>query len=115
MTSFQTVEQQTVCCHKMSITKYNSKIRFNKVDLFRRSVTGLHGKVLGGGAAIGMASARRCEKFPPCLIQLVPAGSKRDLLLTKAQPVSHDGSTSVITHLRRGKKTAVKMAVKREE
>ena len=33
-----------------------------------------------------------------------PAGSKADPLLAKAKPISDGGSTSVITHLRRGKK-----------
>jgi len=73
----------------------------------------LRGKVLiaggGGGRAIGVASVRSCRKLPPCLIKPVPAGSKTDLLLAKAKPVSDGGSASVITYLRRGrKKTMVK-------
>jgi len=35
----------------------------------------------------------------------VPAGSKTDLPLAKAEPISDNGSASVITYLRRGKKT----------
>jgi len=56
-----------------------------------------------------VASVRSCENLPPSLIKSVLAGSKTDPLLDKAKPISHAGSTSVITHLRRGrKKTAVK-------
>ena len=50
-----------------------------------------------------MASVRSCEKLPPCLVEPVPAGSKTDLLLAKAKPISDGGSASVITYLRRGK------------
>jgi len=42
----------------------------------------------------------------------VSAGSKMDLLLAKAEPISDGGSTSEITYLRRGEKS-VKMAVER--
>ena len=62
----------------------------------------------GSGGAIGVASVRSCEKLPPCLIKPVPAGSKTDSSLAKAKPISDSGSTSVITHLRRAKKPAVK-------
>jgi len=48
-----------------------------------------------------------CEKLPPCLIKPVPAISKVDLLLPKAQPISNCGSTSPITYLRKGKKKTV--------
>jgi len=34
------------------------------------------------------------------------ASSKIDVLLAKAEPISHGGSTSVIMYLRRKKKTA---------
>jgi len=52
---------------------------------------------------------RSCEKLPPCLIKLVPDGSKTDLLLAKVKPNSNSGSASVITCLRSGrKKTAAK-------
>jgi len=48
---------------------------------------------------------RSCQKLPPCLTEPVPAGSKTDLLLAKAEP-SSGGRTSGITHLRK-KKTCV--------
>jgi len=51
---------------------------------------------------------RSCEKLPPCLINTVPASSKMVPLLDKAKPISDGGSTSVITSLRREKKTVVK-------
>jgi len=51
-----------------------------------------------------VASVRGCQKLPPYLIKPVPAGSKTDLPLAKAKPISDSGSTSVmITYLRRGK------------
>jgi len=63
-----------------------------------------------------VALVRRCEKLLPCLIKPVPAGSKMDLPLAKAKPISNGGSASVITYLRRGrKKLCGEMAVKREE
>jgi len=75
---------------------------------------GLRGKflVVGGGAK-GVTAVRRCQKLSPYLIQPVPAGSKTDLLLAKAKPISDGGSTSGITYLRRGrKKKTVEMAVR---
>jgi len=51
---------------------------------------------------------RSCEKLPPYLMKPVPAGSKTDQPPAKAKPISNGGSASVITYLRRGKKTAVK-------
>jgi len=54
----------------------------------------------GSGGAIGVASERSCKKLPPCLIKPVPAGSKMDLPLAKAEPISNGGSASVITYLR---------------
>jgi len=47
--------------------------------------------------AIGVAAVRSCEKLPPCRIKPVSAGSKTDLLLAKAKPISDDCSTSGIT------------------
>jgi len=51
-----------------------------------------------------MSSVRSCWKFPPYLIQPVPAGSKMDPPLAKAEPISDAGSASVITYLRRERK-----------
>jgi len=65
---------------------------------------GLRGKVLVGGAAIGVVSVRSCQKLPPCLIKPVPAGSKTDPPLAKAKPISDGGSASGITYLRKGRK-----------
>jgi len=58
---------------------------------------------------------RICEKLPSYLIKPVPASSETDPPLAKAKPVSDGGSTSVITYLRRGKKTCGETAVDREE
>jgi len=60
----------------------------------------LCGKVLAAGGAIGVASVRSCEKLPPCLIKPVPDGSKMDLPLPKAKPISASGTT----YLRKGRK-----------
>jgi len=57
---------------------------------------------------------RSCEKLPPYLIEPVPAGSKTDPLLAKAERISDGGSAYVITYLRRGK-TCCEMAVEREK
>jgi len=51
-----------------------------------------------------VASVRSCQKLPPCLIEPVPAGSKMDPLLAKAEPISNGVTSSVITYLSRGKK-----------
>ena len=49
----------------------------------------------------GVASVRSCEKLLPCLIKPVLAGSKTDLPLAKAKPISGGGSASGITYFRR--------------
>ena len=46
---------------------------------------------------------RSCQKLPLCPIKPMPAGSKMDPLLAKAEPISDSGSASVITYLRKGK------------
>jgi len=61
-----------------------------------------------------MASVRSCKKLPPCLREPVPAGSKTDLLVAKAKPISDGGSVSGITQLRRGE-TCCGTAAEREE
>ena len=59
-----------------------------------------------------MDSVRSCWKLPLCLIEPMPAGSKMDLLLAKAKPISDSGSASGITYLRRGKKTCGRTAAR---
>ncbi|KAK4810990.1 hypothetical protein QYF61_014462 [Mycteria americana] len=53
--------------------------------------------------ATGVASVRRRQKLPLCPTEPVPASSKMDPPLAKAEPISDSGSASVITYLRRGK------------
>jgi len=65
---------------------------------------GLRGKGLVARGATGVAYVRSCEKLPPCLIKPLQAGSKTDLLLPKAKPISDSGSASVITYLRKERK-----------
>jgi len=64
---------------------------------------------------MGLASVRSCEKLPSCLILPVPAGSQTDPLLAKTKPISNGDSTTVITYLRRGRKTCGETAAGREE
>lgn len=63
--------------------------------------------------AAGVAYVRRHQELPPCQIEPVPAGSKTDLQLARAEPISSVRGPSVITSLRRGKKCCV--AAVREE
>jgi len=58
----------------------------------------------GSRGAIGVASVRSYEKLPPHLTKPVPAGSKTDLPLAKAKPISNGGSASVTTYLRKARK-----------
>ena len=51
----------------------------------------------GSREATGVASVRRCQKLPLCPIEPMPAGSKMDPPLAKAEPISNDGSASGIT------------------
>ena len=66
---------------------------------------GLHGKVLVAAGATGVAPVRNFQRLPLCLTEPVPASSKRDQPLAKAEPTSDGGSASGTTYLRRGKKT----------
>jgi len=72
----------------------------------RVSALGLRGKVLVAGVAAGVASARSCQKLPPCLIEPMPAGSTTDPLLAKAEPISDGGGASGITDLKGRKVSA---------
>jgi len=54
---------------------------------------------------MGVASVRSCRKRPLCLTEPMPPSSKMDLLLAKAESINDSSSASVITYLRRGKKT----------
>ena len=56
----------------------------------------------GSGGNTEVASVKRCQKFPPCQTESVPAASKMDPLTAKAEPTGDAGSTSEITYLRRG-------------
>ena len=66
-------------------------------------ILGLHVDVLILGGAAGVASVRRYQELPPCLIESMPACSKMDLLLARAEPISNVGRASVRMYLRRGK------------
>jgi len=62
-----------------------------------------------------VASLRSCQKLPPCLIKPMPAGSKMDPPLAKAEPISNSGSASMITYLRRKIKACVMASCNRRE
>ena len=63
----------------------------------------LCGKVLVAGGVTGVAPVRSCWKLPLCSREPIPAGSKTDPPLAKAEPISDSGNASVITLLRRKK------------
>jgi len=62
------------------------------------------------GGTTGLHSVRSCWKLPLCPIEPVPAISKTNLLLAKAEPISDGGTTSVTTYLQRKKKQPCIMA-----
>jgi len=62
-----------------------------------------------------VSSVRRHQDLLPCWAQPVPASSKTDPLLAKAEPISDSGDTSVTTHLRKGKKCYSATVRKRSE
>lgn len=61
-----------------------------------------------------MNSVRSCQKFPPCLTEKMPAGSKTDPALAKAEPINDSGITSGIKYLR-SEKMSYTTASGREE
>ena len=61
-----------------------------------------------------MTAVRRHQKLPPCQAEPVPASSKTDLPLAKAEPVSDVGSAFVITYLRKGKNCCATAAGREE-
>ena len=69
----------------------------------------------GRGWPTGVASVRRCQKLPQCLTEPMPAGSKTDLPLAKAEPIGDSGSTSVITYFKRVKTAAQQQLGERSE
>ncbi|KAK4830635.1 LOW QUALITY PROTEIN: hypothetical protein QYF61_012460 [Mycteria americana] len=71
-------------------------------------------QILGSRGASGVASVRRHLELPPCQTEPVPASSKSDPPLAKAEPINNVGSASVITYLRRGKKCSTTAAERKE-
>jgi len=66
----------------------------------QESSVGFTWQDFGREGAAGVGSVRRCQKLSPCLKEPFPAGSKTDLPLGKAEPISDGGSDSMITYLR---------------
>lgn len=50
-----------------------------------------------------MVSASRCQELSPHRTELIPANSKTDALLAKAEPISSTVGTYVVTYLGKGK------------
>ena len=75
------------------------------LDKLQKGCIGFAWQGFGSGGATGVASVRSCQRISPCPIEPMPAGSKTDPPLAKAEPISNGGSVSGITDLRRGKKT----------
>lgn len=74
----------------------------------------LHGKVLVvEEGATGVTSVRSCQKFPLCLTEKMPDGSRTDPALAKAEPISDRGSTSGIKYLK-SRKTSCTTTTGRE-
>lgn len=57
----------------------------------------------GSGEVTGVSSVRTCEKPPLFLIEPMLATSKTDSPMTKAEPISDNGSTSGTANLSRVK------------
>ena len=79
--------------------KFKSLIVSSEVSSF----IGFVWQGFGSGGATGVASVRSCRKLPPCLTEPMPAGSKMDPLLDKAEPIINGGSTFGIMYLSWGK------------
>lgn len=73
------------------------------------------GKSLVASGAAGLASMRRHKKLPPCQTETVPASSKRDPPLAKAEPVSKAGRTFVIMYVRKGENKTLLYSCERQE
>ena len=65
--------------------------------------------------ATRVASMQSCYKLYSCLTEPMPASSKTDPPLAKAEPISNCGSASVITYLRRGGKNPKRAQEQLEE
>jgi len=83
------------------------------ISLFCLYCIGFMWQGFGSGETAEVASVRRHQGLSPCRAEPLSAGSKVDLLLAKAMPISNTGGTSAIAYLRKGKKGCV--AAVREE
>jgi len=60
------------------------------------AVLSLQGKVFVSERVAGVVSVRRHQKLPPSQTKTVPASSKKDLPLARAETISKAGSAFVI-------------------
>ena len=92
----------------------NSQVRSKKEKLVLSGCIGFAWQDFGSRGTEGVASVRSCQKLPPCLTEPRPPGSKRDLPLVKAEPISDVSSTSVTRYLRKGKNCCAIAAGRKE-
>lgn len=78
----------------------------SSILVFKSKYIGVLWPGFASRGAEGVVAVRRCWKLLPCPTEPMPAGSKTDPLLAKAEPTSDSGSTSEINTLRRREKTA---------
>lgn len=72
--------------------KLNINITLNNIALV------FFGKVFTVGVAPEVASVMKHQELPPCLTEPIKAVSEINLLLSKAEPISSAGGTSVRPH-----------------
>lgn len=65
---------------------------------------GFHGKIFAGRGASGVTTLRRHKKLPPHQAKPVPAASRTDLLVVRAETINDLGSTHLNIYLRKCKK-----------
>lgn len=94
---FQHKHQQSLSCIQEQKNKSFTKTQLDVCIGFM-----WQGFFCGGYAEV--ASVRRHQRLPPCQTESVPASSKIDPPLAKAETISDAGGTSVTTHLRKCEK-----------
>lgn len=75
-----------------------------------RNVLGLHhcfGN--GGGEATGVFSMSSCQNLPPCPAELLPADSKKDVLMVEAGPIRSVPCDTIVKRKREKKKNIALM------
>lgn len=63
---------------------------------------GLHAKVLAAREDAGLSSVRRAQQLLHIISEPVPAGSKKDPMIAKADPMNYPVNDAVRAYLRKG-------------